>query len=273
MQQASYSIFIISFNRLTVLQRSLDSYLKLDGIEPRNITVIDTGSTNFELLRYYEHLRQMGVSISMIGRLNGGADDLNCVADVIESAKQSHAFDYYAVTDPDVSLEDSRPDALDIYRSLLDADNRLQIVGPMLRIEDIPADYPARDACFKRHRDQFWHKRPACVEINEKRIYYQIAPIDTTFGLLRRRQKFRRLLMGARLYRPYDALHLDWYFTPSNIPEDQLNYIKTTNLRISHWGPWFMHSPNERLADDEKTIFTVREIEGKGFAPISIILP
>jgi len=269
----NYCIFIISFNRITVLRRSLESYLKLDRIKPSNIHIIDTGSTNLELLQYYEDLKQMGAFVSMIGSLTGGADDLNCVSDVIETAKKTHDFDYYAVTDPDVSLEEAQSDVLDVYRSLLDADSRLEIVGPMLRIEDIPAEYPARAACFKRHRDQFWHKNPACVELNQKRIHYQIAPIDTTFGLLRREQKFRRLLMGARVYRPYEALHLDWYFTPLNIPEDQINYIKTANPKISHWAPWFINSPNEQLRDDEKIIFTVQQIDEKDFFPTPIVLP
>ncbi len=269
----SYRIFIISFNRLTVLRRSVDSFLKLNGVTFRSIHIIDTGSTLSALLDYYEEIKRYGASVSTIPALTEGADGLNRVSDVIELAKHKFHFDYFAVTDPDISFEDSASETLEVYKSLLDAEPSLQIVGPMLRIEDVPAGYPARSACFKLHREQFWHKVPRCVVLNSRAIHYQIALIDTTFGLMRRNQVYKRLQAGVRVYRPYEALHLDWYFTPENIPSDQLEYIRTANRKISHWAPWFVSSPNLELANEERDIFVVREAVGGQFVPVQLQLP
>lgn len=250
------AIFIISFNRLHVLSRSIKSFVKL--IPHNDIYIIDTGSTYKPLLLFYEGLKKNGVSIDVIEPLKGDANDLNRVAEVVNKYKNN--YNYYAVTDPDVSLEETKKDVLDVYISLLDKYKEIDIVGPMLRIDDIPKEYPAKEWALKKHVEQFWHKTPQKNIINNNVIFTQEAQIDTTFGVLRSASQYRRLLNGLRVYAPYEALHLDWYITPKNITEDQKYYLATSNEKISHWnGNWLLSPPEEKLRPEQRLIFVVKK--------------
>lgn len=264
-------IYIISYNRLTTLRRSVNSYIKLDEIKYKNISIIDTGSTYEPLLNYYEELLGLGVEITFSKKLLKGPEELNNVANIINTKNQFANLDYYVVTDPDISLENSPSNTLKVYISVLNNLKDIEIVGPMLRIQDIPAEYTARDLCWERHVAQFWNKTPiklliSLIGINGENtpidIFYQRARIDTTFGLLHGSTKYKRLLDGARLYNPYEALHLDWYFTAQNIPEDQLKYIETCNLNISHWAPWMLLKYKNDTLSKFKIQTVERDIDG-----------
>lgn len=264
-------LFILSYNRLTALKRSVHSYLNF--VDSSDIVILDKGSCYKPLLEYYLELEQAGAKIIYSTPLER-KDSLNDIAIEIEKHKHNHDFDYYIVTDPDISLEATDPDAIALYIYFLEQFPTVDIVGPMLRIIDIPKDYPAREWCWKRHADQFWRKIPETIEWKNKKIHYQYALIDTTFGLVRSTTPYKRLLNGVRVYKPYEALHLDWYLTESNLTEDQRLYMEKSNPNVAHWsGPWYASPPTDCLIGEERDIWIVDNIPGNDPAVKKYRLP
>lgn len=89
-------------------------------------------------------------------------------------------------------------------------------------------------------------------------MYFQKAKIDSTFGLLRSKKSFVRLLDGIRVYTPYEAKHLDWYILPSSITQDQQHYMDNSNPLISNWGAkQYKQTPlHPILTKKERLIYT-----------------
>jgi len=256
-------IFVISFNRLSALQESISSFQKF--FENHNIFIIDKASTYEPLLPYYDGLIKSGINIIYSDAMTDGAagpGGLNDLYKVIDPLITD--CDFYVVTDPDISIHNCSGDILQVYATLLNEMPDINIVGPMLRIDDIPENYPAREVCYWKHCEQFWHKKPKSTWVNDKEVYYQSAPIDSTFGMLRGNTSFKRLYQGIRTYYPYDAKHLDWYITPENITKDQLNYSQSTNT-VSHWGTrLYKNQPNfSKLSGEQRNIYTTVEKNGK----------
>lgn len=98
----------------------------------------------------------------------------------------------------------------------------------MLRISDIPSDYPLRTRAINRHVQQFWSRKPALVETRFGPVAVLRTEIDTTLALHRAGERFRRLKKALRVYAPYEALHLDWYANPCESVDHRSS--------VSHWG-------------------------------------
>ncbi len=225
-------IFIISYNRLSVLKQSIGSYREVQG---HHIVIHDAGSTYGPLMEYLGELEQQGATVYRNRRPIVRDDDLNSVNETVQHWLEQHpAVNYYVVTDPDIALEEGCADILDFYRSMLDG-HKVDVVGPMLRIDDIPDHYPLKKRAIEGHTAQFWHKNPETTIWRSVAVGYQYAAIDTTFALYPRRLRFQRLRSGIRTYRPYWAKHLDWYMDPDNLSEDQKLYLRTAS-DVSHWG-------------------------------------
>jgi hypothetical protein len=262
MSKSLYALFIISFNRINVLKESLRTFLVLFPAE--SIFIIDKGSDYPPLLSFYKELSSKGVNVIYSSKMLAGADGpggLNDLYKVIDLYKGD--YDYYAVSDPDISLSGCREDILDVYAEILESSPDIKIVGPMLRIDDIPEEYPSREWCYRRHVDQFWGKQPNKIALkNGFVVFGQIAKIDSTFGLLKSTTKFQRLLTGVRVYYPYQARHLDWYITPENMTEDQIYYMNNSNELVSNWGTkHFKSAPiHPLLTDKERNIFVTESV-------------
>jgi glycosyltransferase involved in cell wall biosynthesis len=220
-------VFMISFNRGAMLHKVIASMRSLST--PLEIVVHDNGSTEPETLSVLHELEQQGIPVVRAKAITH-ADELNAVDVTVQRYFAGRRASRYIVTDCDIDMCVADPKALTIYSQLLDAFPKVECVGPMLRIRDIPRSYPLFNHVMNRHIDQFWHQRPSWVETSVGTIAYLDAPIDTTFALHRAGEPFRRLKRGMRVYEPFEALHLDWY------GEDQVDhYTKTSNLEISHW--------------------------------------
>ncbi len=258
-------IFIISFNRESVLKESIESYQRF--FKNKDIYIIDKLSTYEPLKEYYKRLEKSGITVIYSEPMTSGPSGPGGLNDLYkEINKYKNNCDYYVVTDPDISIKGCKKDLLEVYASLLDEYPNIDIVGPMLTIDDIPYDYPAREICFVLHRRQFWKKKPCHLTVNGKGIYVQKAPIDSTFGMVRGNVSYKRLMTGFRTYHPYDAKHLDWYITPENMAEDQHSYLKNhSDNKISHWGTkLFKRQPNfNELSGENRKIFTTRSRFGR----------
>jgi len=234
MYSSKIPIFIISFNRLEVLKTSILSYKNFIK-SPFEIVVHDNNSSYGPLLDYLKRLESRGITVFYNKENVLSGMQLNNVALSIEKWFSQNDAPYYVVTDPDIALQEECGDILELYADLLKLNEEINVVGPMLRIDDIPPYYPLRTKVIERHYQQFWHKMPMDLTWRGKLIQYQNAPIDTTFGMYRYGFKFHRLSQGYRTYRPYWARHLDWYLNPKKLSDDQIFYLKNAS-EVSHWG-------------------------------------
>ena len=227
-------IFIITCDRLKVLEKSIQSYY--DNIKtPFEIVIIDFGST-FEPTRHFLRLLQYeGKKVYWEDRIIHNSD-LNKIDAIIQDYFSNHPASNYVVTDPDIALDNVEGDILNVYSYVLDRLPAINVVGPMLRIDDIPDYYPKKQKVIFNSLHVDFHSRPVNTIINEnKNIKYIYAPIDTTFAMSRAGSCWMRLKRGIRIFSPYSARHLDWYIDPEDLSPDQMYYIEHASKKIAHW--------------------------------------
>lgn len=231
-------IFIISFERLDALERSIRSYYEYIKT-PFEIVIIDLGSTFMPTLKYLKNLEHKGIKVywrERIFRKKG----LYSIRISIEDYFKNHPKSNYVVTDPDIALDNVNGDILEVYTHFLEKLPMIDVVGPMLRIDDIPDCYPRKKEAIN------WEMRfhPPFKKVN--RIKYKgnvvefiLAKIDTTFAMNRMGRRWgRRTIKAIRVLPPYSAKHLEWYLDPKNLTPDQEYYMKHASAGITHWGQW-----------------------------------
>jgi glycosyltransferase involved in cell wall biosynthesis len=221
-------IFVISFNRGRQLRRAVASYRTQDT--PVDVVVHDNGSDDAQTLEILDELQRDGHRVVRGGRI-GSAADLERVDDTVAAYfGRDRRRGRYVVTDGDIELAPGARAALAVYGELLDRIGLAECVGPMLRIDDVPSDYPLYNCMLNRHIEQFWRHPPRFLDTSLGPCAVLPCIIDTTFALHREGSRFRRLKPALRVYAPYDALHLDWY--PAHA---DANYRSSSNPAISHW--------------------------------------
>lgn len=229
-------IFIISYNRPYYLLRAVKSYLALDA--PVQIVIHDNGSDDKRARDLLDELEQMPrIRVVRSGKVYR-PDELNglnaTVADFFAPWAEPSR---YVVSDCDIDLSATKPDALNIYGALLDVVREAECAGPMLTVRDIASDYPLRNEVMNRHVKEFWQRQPEWVTVSGTKVaVLRQACIDTTFALHRAGEPFRRLKFGVRVYFPYEAKHLDWYE-----PSPSEAYSSSAAPDIAHWAsrPFF----------------------------------
>lgn len=237
-------IFIITKDRLTVLKRSIESYKKCIKT-PFRIVIHDNGSTYPPTVQYLNELEQEGIKVFRYNhkieeeKMKYKDDYLNSVSISVEKMKKYYPFEYYVVTDPDIELYGDCGDILDVYKAIL-REKRVRVVGPILKLDDIPDYYPMKEAVLERKRHWSKPKLQGAMKYAGRRITFTRAKIDTVFGMYSRNFVFKRKQNGILVHSPYDARHLDWYIDPNNLAEDQLYYIKASKQELSvrminHW--------------------------------------
>ena len=229
-------IFIITCDRLTCTREAIVSYRECIGQE-FDLVIVDFGSTYQPLLEYLRQLEDSGIKIYWKDAICN-ANQLNGVSMCIEDYFKSHPTSNYVVTDPDIELDNTPDDILDIYSYFLDTFHNANVVGPMLRIDDIPDCYPLKEQLIsgKRGYHGKFHAQPVNVIYRgNTKLEYIFAPIDTTFGMYRTGAKWARLKFGIRVLPPYGARHLDWYVDPNNLTPDQKYYMEHASKGIANW--------------------------------------
>jgi hypothetical protein len=227
-------IFIISSDRLKALKESIKSYY--DCIKtPFKIIVIDFGTSYEPTLEYLEHLEDKEIKVYWNEKISYKGS-LNLIDEVIQDYFEGHPASNYVVTDPDIVLDNVDGDVLEVYAYLLKRLHKITVVGPMLRIDDIPDCYPLKEKVISRSLESCYHlKKTLTIPYEDKDIKYKIAFIDTTFGMRRAGENFWRHRWGVRVLSPYGARHLEWYIDPKNLTEDQKYYITHASRRIATW--------------------------------------
>ena len=225
-RQHPIPVFLISFNRGDILLKTIASIRGLDTAT--EIIVHDNGSTCTETLAILDNLRANGITVYDSPAIHA-ADELNSVNDTIQAyfADWSEPT-FYIVSDCDIDMSETDPKAIELYIDLLSRFRRVDCVGPMLRIRDIPKDYPLRNHAMNRQIEEFWRKSPRIIETDFGEVAVNKCKIDTTFAVHRPGEEFRRLKRALRVYAPFEARHLDWYTSGDS------DYAAMSNPAISH---------------------------------------
>jgi hypothetical protein len=215
-----------------MLKRSIAALRKL--VTPTEIIIHDNGSTDADTLAILDELQATGIAVYRCAAIKD-ADDLNQVNETV-----SHYFSAwsepcrYVVSDCDVDMSIADPHAIDVYDELLNKFRQMESVGPMLRICDIPREFPLFNLVMNRHIEWFWRHTPTVTETSHGEAAFLQTLIDTTFALHRAGEPFRRQKNALRVYEPFEAKHLDWY--PLEMDGDERRrYADSSSHLISHW--------------------------------------
>lgn len=226
-------IFIITCDRLEVLKKSIKSYC--DYIKtPFEIVIIDFGSTYEPTIEYLERLEHEGIKVLWEKRIES-VQELNNVDNKIQDYFKNHPKSNYIVTDPDIALDCVAGDILDIYSYLLKELPEIDVVGTMLRIDDIPEHYRNKKGVLATYSQTLKSKKINTIQYKDKFINFIYAPIDSTFGMNKAGTRWVRLKEGIRTMPPYSARHLDWYLDLKNPTQDQKHYIENASRDIANW--------------------------------------
>jgi len=238
-------VFVLSYVRLKVLQESIRSYQKcLTDVE---IVICDHGSEYDSLLGFLNDVeQQQDVTVYRYSNKLQHWKDLDPAINYSvrrwyeENQWRKDISDVFAVSDPDVALvceEDNKDlDHIDFYKRILDRYPEVDVVGPNLRIDDIPEYYPMRAHVISRN-DHFWRSE---LQFDFEGVALTKYTIDTTFGVYRKGHEVTKPRVGVRVDRPYDARHLDWYINPEFMTEDQIVYAEVSQRRITNYGGMVM---------------------------------
>lgn len=233
-------LFLVVFVRFTYAQRCLDN---MEGMGcDVEVVIIDTGSRNEPMRSWLAQKRAAGYTVVVKQTQGTGSIALRRAIDAVQSswfqnrkAKRLPAPPYWAVNDPDVLLERPSPATLDTFLSVLDRFPALDAVGPVLRVDDVPADYPQIARLHAKY-DQYWRDRPLKDAVTGALV--TPTPLDTTLSFYRAGYKKRSFTKNAvRLHYPYSARHVDWYVTPQTpMTADMEEYRRMAALNhITHW--------------------------------------
>ena len=210
-------IIINNFNRLTYLKKLITSLEKRDCT---NIIILDNQSTYPPLLEYYETCKYKVVFL-----------DKNYGHKALWDSGYYNKIcnDFFVYTDPDLCLvEDCPVDFMSFLMKKL-VKYRIEKIGLGLKIDDLPDHYNNKLKVIE-WETQFWNIK---VEDN---VYN--AKVDTTFALY---SPFTKPYYGSPAHIPayrtvnlYMCYHLPWYENYSNLDEENLYYLQSTNSS-SEW--------------------------------------
>jgi hypothetical protein len=92
---------------------------------------------------------------------------------------------------------------------LLDRFPKVEGVGPMLRIQDLPFGHPALGPEIAKH----WQRKRSMCRTSFGQVGVSPASLIGSFALCRADDKLPRPESGLRVHHPFDARNLDWMET------------------------------------------------------------
>ena len=202
-------VYIISFNRLSYLERLVD-WLEKAGCA--NIHIVDNASTYAPLLDYLAKTKHT------VHRLekNYGHRVL------FEAPEFTEVVDnrYFILSDPDIlPVEECPADFMRFLYGVLERFPDITKAGFGMKIDDLPDHYELKQAVVKW--EKAFYEKP--VKGTSPAVYK--APIDTTFALYRPRKEWKKGFSEAvRTGFPYQARHLPWYKNLRELSEEDKFY-------------------------------------------------
>jgi len=229
-------IFILTYDRLTVLKKSIRSYY--DYIKtPFEIVIIDFGSTYKPTLEYLKGLERKEVKIYWGERMFRKVDVNKPVQEAVGNYFKDHPVSNYVITDPDIALDNVEGNILEVYSYLLETFPKIPVVGPMLRLDDLPDHFPSKQGIINWEAGLTWRglRNVHSIRYKGKVVkFISHTRLDTTFRMNRAGTLWKRSKRAFRVLPPYGAKHLDWYLDPNNLTEDHKYYMKHAVKGISH---------------------------------------
>lgn len=207
-------IIINNYNRLTFLKELID---RLKDLGYDNLLVLDNNSSYEPLLKYYDS------SPCKVIRLKSNLGHLSFMKSGVYKHFKNRFFVY---TDSDILPNDNCPENfMEILYGLM-MKYKVSKVGFAIKYEDIPDSYDLKkkvELCHKR----LWENQL------EDNVYD--ARIDTTFALHFPNMRVGWSLIGRniRIGGIFKCKHQPWYIDSSNLSEEEMNYIKTSNKSAS----------------------------------------
>ncbi|ROI03799.1 glycosyltransferase [Kaistella haifensis] len=217
----SIPILIINYNQLYYLKQ-LVNFLMQRKFE--NIVIIDNGSDYLPLLEYYTQMKD---------KVNVEKMDHNFGHKVFfenKDLQKKYGQGYYVITDPDIVPNNLLPTDFitQMIHVLEKYFHETTKVGFALDIDSIPNYFPLKDKVIQWEK-QFWENRL------EHNIYK--AQIDSTFAIYKPTypKNFNRqtYLQGIRISGHFTCFHGGWYINPKNYTEENLFYLRKTNIASS----------------------------------------
>ena len=182
-----------------------DTVAALQNMELANITILDNGSTQLDLLKWYDQLCPVPVvRLPNLGHLA-----------VWKLNLEKYCNGYYVICEPYLDLSNVPDNVLVIMRDVLEVYQEVSQVSLSLRLDDIPDNLPGA----RGYQMQFW-------EPYRKRFY--AGQFDTYFGCYRVGWRPGQHGVHIRLPAPYQARHLPWY-TFGSWSEEELYYLQNAN--------------------------------------------
>ena len=239
-------IFILTYERLTVLKKSIQSYY--DYIKtPFEIIIIDFGSTYEPTQDFLRHLEHEGKKVYWKERIFLKLDFDRPIQEAIRDYFKTHPRSNYVVTDPDIALDNVEGNILEVYAYLLESFPRMPHVGPIMRTDDLPDCFPGKEGIINWER-KLNSRRVNSIQYKGKTIKFVSSYLDSTFRMNRAGTLWKRAKRAFRVLPPYGAKHLDWYLDPENLTEDHKYYMEHASANVSH--SWGVYKYSEPLKED-----------------------
>ena len=200
-------VYINNFNRLEPVKALVDDLSRMNS--PTKITIVDNASCMKELLKWYLELSEYRPDVRVVYQANNGPRGYwRCM---------DHGDPYYVVCDPDVDISTCPNDMLCVMVEILSRNPSITKIGPSIRIDDVPKEYP------------FYER----VQLDEGRFYkkkheatgWWEAEIDTAFAMCRTGTTFTYgpALRGPD---PYVMRHLPFYEIPGKLSPEMKFYLE-----------------------------------------------
>lgn len=212
-------VYLISFNRLSYLEKSVDWLEKAGCL---NIHIIDNASTYPPLLEYLDktphtvHRMEKNYGHTVLF----DAPEFKDVAD----------NQYFVLSDPDIlPVEQCPSDFMTFLYRILKRFPKITKAGFSLKLDDLPDHYALKETVIK-WESPFYDR---AVKGSEPPLYK--APIDTTFALYRPRKEWKKDFSEAiRTGFPYQARHLPWYKDLNDLTEED-NFYNALDTGSGNW--------------------------------------
>lgn len=220
-------IFIISYNRYTMLKQLVD---KLIDMGQERLIIIDNNSTYEPLLKWFEHLPSEVTLIRM--ESNYGHTVIGDILWHNVEFMKEYKLDTqnYVYTDCDIMpIEECPNNFMDLFETILNKYPTINKVSFQIKIDDLPDHYKYKSSIIA-WETQFWVNSIIDTELNVK-LYK--AAVDTVFSYRRGGTKPGEDWNCFRVGYPYIVRHLPWYLDMNNLDDEYSNYVKTSNQSAS----------------------------------------
>lgn len=215
----SVPVYVTSFNLLTWLQAACARIARMPGAR---VVVVDNASSYEPLLDWYRDcpypVYRCHENLGPHAAWRSGA---------VWDWKGS---DRYAVTDPDLDLDDVPADALARLAEAFDRWPTVRAAGLSLRTDDVPADFAYRDEARE------WEAQYQTERLGHG--FFNAVPGGRTFALYDRRRPRSGSggpVTEVRAEAPYAARHRPWYLNTADLPAEYLQYAKKARPKYTRW--------------------------------------